>query len=201
LADVALLQYGEDRQLNTSEYVWGANMAIPRRVFERCGGWDETVGPKGNDKTTFEDAEFQDRVRAAGGTVWFCPAAVIRHRVDRGTITPRRIWSTAFARGRNDFWQESIPVWRDVSLVPKQNLGKCVFGLGGSLCRWTCWAIAFRLRQKKSFFERARRSAFNSGRTLDSLRAGRSSLRLYLAVSRFAFRVRQLLLRLSPDVA
>jgi glycosyltransferase involved in cell wall biosynthesis len=200
LADVGMLQYGEERPLKTSEYVWGANMALPRRIFDHCGWWNEAVGPKGTDKRTFEDTEFQDRFRAAGGTVWFCPTAVIRHRIDRGAITPRKIWSTAFARGRNDFWKDNLHISRDESLVPKTRVSTGLIALIGSLCRWTWWALAFRMRQKKTFFEPGRRAAFAAGRALDSLRAGRQPARLYLAVGGFVFRVRHLLLRLSPDV-
>lgn len=201
LANVGLLEYREERPLRSPEYVWGANMAIPRRVFDRCGWWNESVGPKGSDKRTFEDTEFQDRFRAAGGTVWFCPTAIIRHRIDRGAITPRRMWSAAFARGRNDFWKDKLPVGQDMSLVPKTRVATSVGALIGSLYRWTWWTLAFRLRRRKTFFDRAHRAAFTAGRALDSLRAGRQSPRLHLAVSRFTFQVRQLLLRISPDVA
>jgi len=201
LADVALLHHLEKRRLKPSEYVWGANMAVPRRLFDQFGVWNETVGRKGDERGTFEDTEFQDRVRKAGGAVWFCPAAVVRHRVPRQTITPRRISSTAFTRGRNDVWMKNLPIWREVRLVPKRNLVRALLLLAASLFRWSLWVMAFRLFQRKSFFERARSAAFASGHSLDSLRAGRNSERLYLAVARFAFRVRRLLLRLSPDAA
>ena len=197
--DVTLLQYASERALQAPEYVWGANMAVPRRIFERCGGWNENVGPRGTDKTTFEDTDFQDRVRAAGGTVWYCPAAVIKHRVDRRTITPRRIYASAFARGRNDFWKSTLTVGADVSAAPKQNVSAAMYRLTVNLGRWAWWALAFRLRPNADFFESGRRSAFTSGRTLDSLRAGRRSERPYLAVSRVVYGVRHLLLRLIPD--
>jgi GT2 family glycosyltransferase len=201
LADVGMLQYGEHRQLKPPEYVWGANMAVPRRVFDRCGWWNETVGPKGSDKSTFEDTEFQDRFRAAGGTVWFCPDAVIRHRIDRHVITPRRVCSTAFARGRNDFWKDKFHLRKDLSLAPKSCFASCALRLTGGLCRWALWATVFRFRQQRRFFERSRRGSFSAGRALDSFRAGRRSPHLHLLVSRFVFRVRHLLLRLTPDVA
>lgn len=197
--DVTLLQFADERRLQAPDYVWGANMAVPRRVFERCGNWNENVGPRGTDKTTFEDTEFQDRLRAAGGTVWYCAAAVIHHRVDRRTITPRRIYASAFARGRNDFWKATVAVGQDVSTAPRENVVAAVFGLITSLCRWAWWATAFRLWPRATFFESGRRSAFQAGRTLDSLRAGRRWQRPYLAVSRVVFGVRHFLLRLIPD--
>jgi glycosyltransferase involved in cell wall biosynthesis len=201
LADVALLDYHQERRLSATEWVWGANMAVPRALFDRFGMWDETVGRQGSKRGTFEDTEFQDRVRARGGAVWFCPAAVVRHRVCRETVTPRHVSSKAFTRGRNDMWRRSLPVWREIPLVPKRNAAKAMTLLAGSLLSWSLWTIAFRLFPRKSFFERARRAAFTSGNALESLRAGRSSARLYFAMSRVAFGARGIVLRLSPNVA
>lgn len=181
-------------------------MAVPRRLFDQFGLWDETAGLQGDKRVTledsefFEDTEFQDRIRKAGGSVWFCPVAVVHHRVDRQTITPRRISSTAFSRGRNDIWIHDLPIWHEVRSVPRRNALGCLLALAGSLFRWALWVIMFRLSNRKSFFERARRAAFASGRSLDSLRAGRSSLRLFLGAGRIAFPARRLLLRLTRDV-
>jgi GT2 family glycosyltransferase len=201
LADIAMLDYGEDRTLNRHEYVWGANMAVSRRLFERFGVWDETVGRKGHERGTFEDTEFQDRVRAARGVVRFCPGAIVHHRVPRETITPRQISSTAFTRGRNDVWRTNIPIWREPRLVPKRNLILGLLILGAALARWSLWIAAFRLLRTRRVFERARRAAFSAGQSLDTLRAGRDSVDIYLAVSRAAFHIRALLLRMSPDTA
>ena len=182
-------------------------MAVPRRLFDELGLWKESAGLQGDDRVLlqssefFEDTEFQDRVRNAGGSVWFCPGAVVQHRVDRRTITPRRIVSTAFSRGRNDIWVQELPRWREVRCVPRQNALRCLLALAGSLVRWCLWAIMFRLSDRKAAFERARCAAFTSGRSLDSLRAGRSSMRWFRGASRIAFPARKLLLRLTPDVA
>ena len=206
LADAGLLHHREERVLRNGEYVWGGNMAVPRRLFDQFGLWDETAGLQGDkrveleDSEFFEDTEFQDRIRKAGGSVWFCPVAVVHHRVDRQTITPRRISSTAFSRGRNDIWIHDLPIWHEVRSVPRRNALGCLLALAGSLFRWALWVIMFRLSDRKSFFERARRASFASGRSLDSLRAGRSSLRLFLGAGRIAFPARRLLLRLTRDV-
>ena len=201
LADIALLHYGEERPLHAHEYVWGANMAVPARLFDRLGLWNEAVGRRGEERGTFEDTEFQDRLRSAGGTVFFCPPAIIHHRIPREHITPRQISSTAFARGRNDVWIKNIPIWREVELIPRRNLAAGLLLLAAAMFRWTFWAAAFRLFHKRGIFERARRAAFAAGHSLDSLRAGRASVHLYLAVSRLTFGIRALLLRLSPDTA
>ena len=57
VVNLPLLDYGEERSLAPWEYVWGANMAIPRHVFETVGLWDEAVGRKGDERGTFEDTE------------------------------------------------------------------------------------------------------------------------------------------------
>jgi GT2 family glycosyltransferase len=200
LADVALLDYQAERELRPSEWVWGANMAVPRHLFDRFGLWDETVGRRGDERGTFEDTEFQDRVRAAGGVVWFCPAAVVHHRVSRQSITPRQISSKAFARGRNDMWRRNLPVWREIPLVPKRSAAMGIVRLASSFVLWSLWTLAFRLLRKKTFFEHARLAAFGAGNSLEGLRAGRNSPRLYFAMSRVAFRARRVVLRLSPNV-
>jgi len=206
LPDAGLLHHRAERVLKKYEYVWGGNMAVPRRLFDQFGLWDETAGRQGDeeipsdDPECFEDTEFQDRIRKAGGSVWFCPIAVVHHRVDRQTITPRRISSTAFSRGRNDIWIHDLPIWHEVRWVPRRNALGCLLGLAGSLVRWGLWVIMFRLSDRQNLFERARRAAFASGRSLDSLRAGRSSMWLFLGAGRIAFPARRLLLRLTPDV-
>lgn len=205
LADAGLLDHHEERALQSGEYVWGGNMAVPKRVFDQLGGWDESAGLQGDRRVTslesagFEDTELQDRLRKAGGTVWFCPDAGVQHRVDRGGITPRRISSTAFTRGRNDVWSASLPIWHEVRLVPRRNAVGCLLALVVNLLRWGGWVILFRLMRRRAVFERARGAAFAAGRRLDSLRAGRDSMRLFHGAGWIAFPARRLLLRLTPD--
>src|SRR5262249_8429431 len=182
------------------EWVWGGNMGVPARLFESFGMWDVTVGRRGDEHGTFEDTEFQDRIRKAGGTIWFCPAAVVRHRVQRQTITPRRVSATAFSRGRNAVWMQNLPIWHNVDRVPKSNAVQAFLALAFNLLRWGVWAVAFRLLQNKSCFEYAHHAAFASGRSLDTLRAGRESMRLFRAPGRVPFPGRAFFLRFFPDV-
>jgi glycosyltransferase involved in cell wall biosynthesis len=206
LVDLGLLNHCDQRALVRFEYVWGGNIAVPKPVFDLLGLWDETAGLQADQRVTredsrfYEDTELQDRVRKAGGSAWFCPEAVVYHRVDRRSVTPRRVCSTAFSRGRSDFWQQRLRVWHQVELGPKQNAMGSLFSLAQGLVRWAFWLMLFRFSERKDFFERARRAAFISGRSLDSLRAGRKSMRLFVGATRVAFPARSLLLRLTPDV-
>ena len=206
LVDVGLLNHGDERELVRFEYVWGGNIAVPKLVFDRLGLWDETAGLQaeqrvtGEDSQFYEDTELQDRVRNAGGSAWFCPDAVVHHRVDRQVVTPRLICSTAFSRGRSDFWQRRLRVWDLMEFGPKQNALGSLLSLTQSLVAWAFWLMLFRFSRRKDFFERARHAAFVSGSSLDRLRAGRESMRLFRGAGRVAFPARSLLLRLTPDV-
>jgi GT2 family glycosyltransferase len=195
LVDLALLSYDGERILHPPEYVWGGNMAIPRRVMEKMGPWDDTVGRRGDERGTFEDTEYQDRVRTSGGVVWFCPEASIHHRVDRSRLVPRAVVETAFARGRNAFWAENPGVSTDPDTFPRADVLRGVAALGIDLARWTALSLAFRLYSSSRTFDGARRAAWSTGRSLDRLRPGRS--RLYRAVARGTFRLRSPALRLT----
>src|SRR5687768_618294 len=162
LADAGMLDHRQQRELQRFEYVWGGNMAVPRALFERFGCWDESAGLQGEGRVTredsefFEDTELQDRVRKAGGATWFCPQAVVHHRVDRGSVTPRRICSTAFARGRSDYWQQRLRVWQDVERVPRRNALEGMSALAANIVLWGFWLTLFRFSSQRAFFERAR---------------------------------------------
>jgi GT2 family glycosyltransferase len=199
--DLAYLNHHDQRALHDWEWLWGANMAVPRRLFDRFGGWDESIGRNGTVRGTFEDTEFQERVKRAGVSVWFCPAAVVHHRVPRRQITARRISSSAFARGRHQVWQSYVPVSRDVALAPRQNLAVWLGALSWNLARWAYWTLVFRGTGLANSYERARHAAFVSGQSLGRLHLGRKSAGVTLAISQIAFKVRGLVLRLSPDAA
>lgn len=200
LADIALLHYHEERVLTKSEYVWGGNMAVPARLFARFGLWDETVGRKGDKRGTFEDTEFQDRIRQEGIAVWFCPSAAVHHRTPHESVTPRQISATAFTRGRNDFWVQNLKIWNEIQSIPKRNIVEGLIELTASLVRWSFWVFAFRLLRNRSLFRRMRRGAFASARSLETLRPGRDSTPLYFTASRITFLTRRLLLGLTPNV-
>jgi glycosyltransferase involved in cell wall biosynthesis len=197
LLDLGLLDYEAERPLQGFEYVWGGNMAVPASLFDRLGQWDESVGRRGEERGTFEDADYQDRVRAAGGVVWFCPRAVVRHRLSRREINPRRVLSTAFARGRNDLARESL--YGSGNGGPGgRGSGSPWVRLGSGLWGWLWWASRFRASGSKRALERARRAAWSAGWSLDRLRWGREPAPWSRVLGRVAFLVRGLALRITP---
>jgi hypothetical protein len=138
-------------------------------------------------------------VRSAGIAVWFCPGAIIQHRVPRETVTPRRIFAAAFARGRNQLWKQSQAASAEVEVVTQRPVYKVLFTLATDLLRWAFWVMTFRVVRRKTTFERARRAAYRSGRSLETLHLGRSSVRFFAVVFRVVFGWRSVLLRLCSD--
>jgi glucosyl-dolichyl phosphate glucuronosyltransferase len=199
LAEMGLLHYGVERRLMDWEYVWGANMALPAALFERVGPWDESVGRKGEERGTFEDTEYQDRVRAIGGTVWFCPDLVLRHRIEPNRLRTRNLVQVAFNRGRNAFVLETLHSRRVSVNTPVTNFVPAVGALAINVASWTWWTLVFRMMRTRRFFIRTRGAAFSSGNKLERMRGGRESARTAYLIGRATFAWRDIILRLVSN--
>ena len=200
LCDIGSLDYGSGRLLEQWEYLWGANMAIPKRIFSKVGPWKETVGRRGEERGTFEDIEYQDRVRMVGSGTWFCPGAIVHHRVDRGTVTPRMVASKAFARGRNEFLQNSLRS-KPSNSVSKPQLIVSLAALSGHVTLWIFWTVAFRVSAIGRLFEWSRRAAASSGWWFATLQTWGELTGLRRVLSRIVFAARSFVLRLTPHAS
>jgi glycosyltransferase involved in cell wall biosynthesis len=76
------------------ELVWGANMAIRRRAFERIGRFDETLQGRGN-----ED-DWELRYRAVGGRIRYLAAAGLDHRRTAADARLSALARAAYGQGR-----------------------------------------------------------------------------------------------------
>jgi glycosyltransferase involved in cell wall biosynthesis len=198
LADLGLLDYDGERPLGRYEYVWGANMAVPAALFRRLGSWDERVGRRGDARGTYEDTEYQDRARATGTEVWFCPSASLRHRVPRRDVTIARILRTAYARGRNQFWRETLESRGGPGAAPRDDY---LSALGMLIARFgtlACWSLVLQFRRTSAVFARAHRAAWRAGWAMDVLRIGRESSRLSTTIGNASMFVLDSVLRLAP---
>jgi GT2 family glycosyltransferase len=196
LVDVGSWGYSEERVLGPKEYVFGGNMAIPARLFDRFGLWDESLGNVDHERSTFEDTEFQDRLRRSGVAVWFCPPAVVRHRAPARMVQPPAIISNAFGRGRNEFWSKELLLHEDEAHVPARRLFTGVLSLATDLTRQAVLTAAFRASLSPRIFEGVRSAAWRTGWELESLRPTRASSQAFRAIGRVTLLAQRVLLGL-----
>lgn len=197
LPDVPSLDHGRSRHLGALEYGWGANLAIPADVFARIGPWEEDIGNVGTTRRDdFEDTEFQDRVRQAGGSVWFCDDAIVFHRVPPDRLTPRAVIRSAHARGIDD--RRRALDGRSL-LDPDERLPGAKVRIGEVLrdaALWPVRAAVFRARPGALTFERLRHIGWRCGwdRTAVATewnRAGELGHRLLLTSRQISLRMLQ----------
>jgi GT2 family glycosyltransferase len=107
-APISTLDLGADDR--DAEYVWGANMAVRRRAFERVGTFDEALAGRGDEE------EWERRHRAAGGRIRYLAAAGLDHRRTAEDATVIRLSRAAYALGRtarrNDVRKNAAPPLR-----------------------------------------------------------------------------------------
>jgi len=200
LVDVGLLDHQSERPLRDQEWLWGANMAVPAVLFTPFGLWNESLGRKGNERGTFEDVDFQERVRCGGGEVWFCPDAIVHHRVNSEEITPRRILTISFTRGLSRLRKDDtmrIPATEFI-LEPHKWFG-CIMRLCCMVAAWTLLSVCFAATPSRRVFEKLRYAVWSSGRWLAALHAGNPDSRIVRLVQKLVFAVRRRLLRLTSD--
>lgn len=91
-APITTLDLGEeDRDV---QFVWGANMAIRKRAFERIGGFDETIRVRGDEE------DWQRRYAADGGRIRYLANAALDHRRNAEDSTVRMLARAAYGHGR-----------------------------------------------------------------------------------------------------
>lgn len=83
-----------DRDTET-ERVWGANLALRRGALELAGPFDEAL-PLGGD-----EEEWLERLRAAGGRVFYLAGAGLVHRRAGDDVRLRALMRSAYGRGRS----------------------------------------------------------------------------------------------------
>jgi glycosyltransferase involved in cell wall biosynthesis len=82
---------GEDRE---ADMVWGTNLAVRRRAFERSGGFDEALHSHGDEE------DWLLALRAGGGRIMYLAAAGVDHRRVGSDTQLRALLGAAYARGR-----------------------------------------------------------------------------------------------------
>jgi glycosyltransferase involved in cell wall biosynthesis len=99
---------GEERCLESDEYVWGANMAFRKAAIDGLC-FDDTLGVCGRLVRVGEEKDFIKRVRRRGGSVIWSPAMRVRHHVDPSRVTRGYVARFTAARGRLWIHEDGVP--------------------------------------------------------------------------------------------
>ena len=163
LVEAGALDLPAGAPVRSPQYIWGANMASRAKLFDLVGAFDEDLGRRLDERGTFEDTELQDRVRQAGGEIWFRPDARLEHRIPRDTITPREIVLRAFSRGGYEYRIAAQHSARTRTGSRFGAIAKLVIAVPPFLL----YILAFRVSSSVAFFRRLRRASFRLGHRLE----------------------------------
>ena len=94
-----------------TESPFGANMAFPKHVFERYGGFRTDLGPLPSavEPQKSEDNEFGHRLLAAGERLRYEPSAVVYHAVPGTRVQKKYFLEWWYDKARSDIRAFGIP--------------------------------------------------------------------------------------------
>ena len=80
--------------------IWGPNMMVRRRVFDRGLRFNPNIGPTGTSYVMGSETEFLLRASDAGHTAVYVPSAIVYHQIRPVQMTHSWIYGRAFRVGR-----------------------------------------------------------------------------------------------------
>ena len=110
--------------------VWGANMAVRRRIFADGLRFDDSIGPNGASYAMGGEVNFNLRLAQAGHLAWFCPQACVAHIIRAHQVAVPWVLRRAWLHGRGRFRQQTD------STVPRWMLGRLMRDSIGWLGAW-----------------------------------------------------------------
>ncbi|MDQ4624559.1 glycosyltransferase [Janthinobacterium lividum] len=116
--------------------VWGANMAIRRRIFEAGARYDESIGPQGANYAMGSETRLNLEMHAAGNPSWFCPQARVAHIIRVPQVQRAWILRRAMLFGRGQCRLATFPPSVELLGVPRWMLGRYVRDSLGAVRAW-----------------------------------------------------------------
>lgn len=115
--NIAILDYGDAAMVMDGEKIllYGANVSFSRRILEKVGCFDTSLGRKGDKLYSHEDKELYTRVIHAGGKVIYQPNAVVHHMI--GTHRTRKSYFRKWHFDDGEFNGLCLGVYRQRSLL------------------------------------------------------------------------------------
>jgi glucosyl-dolichyl phosphate glucuronosyltransferase len=99
----------EAGQLDPAETPFGANMAFPKAIFAKYGGFRTDLGPRPGSEIRCEDTEFVGRLQAGGEPLWYEPSAIVYHAVPPNRLRKKYFLDWWFAKARADIQAFGVP--------------------------------------------------------------------------------------------
>ncbi|MED5612627.1 glycosyltransferase [Janthinobacterium sp. P210005] len=116
--------------------VWGANMAIRRRIFEAGARYDESIGPQGANYAMGSETRLNLEMHAAGNPSWFCPRAQVAHIIRAPQVRRAWILRRAMLFGRGQCRLATFAPSVELLGVPRWMLGRYVRDTLGAVRAW-----------------------------------------------------------------
>jgi len=91
----------DEGPLGPSQSPMGANLAIPRRIFDELGPFHTALDRSAGSYFSGGDSEMIRRIRDAGHEIWFAPAAAVKHQMPASRTTFRYATRHAFDSARS----------------------------------------------------------------------------------------------------
>jgi glucosyl-dolichyl phosphate glucuronosyltransferase len=112
--------FGDKRVSMTSAKSWmvTANLAFRRRVFEKCGVFDVTVGRRAGSLVGGEEPEMFRKLHAAGFKVFYEPKAVVWHKVEKERLSKDYMRRWFFDTGRTIGHQMEWKSYHRLTILP-----------------------------------------------------------------------------------
>jgi len=104
---VGQTSFGETaRWLTGNEFPFGGNLSIRREVLERVGGFNESLGKKGQNNLWGEEMDLCHRLQDSGLRFLYNPRACVRHLVGRHRATKQYFVESIFGKGVTEGYQK-----------------------------------------------------------------------------------------------
>lgn len=112
----------ESRFLKRGESFSGSNMILEREIVEKCGGFDATVGMKGEYLSVGEETNLFRRIWQHSGNsrvLYYSPQLLMFHKVHRHKMTVSYRLKRAFATGNAQDKQQPESTLGQLRMVPR----------------------------------------------------------------------------------
>lgn len=171
--------------------VWGANMAVRRRIFTQSWRFDDSVGPRGASYAMGSEVSFNLQLAQAGHMAWFCRAAQVAHIIRPAQVQPTWVLRRAWLFGRGQCRQQIVgggPQWLG---VPRWMLARLLRDAIGAMAAWL-------RRDRQQFFLRRWELAYLRGYLHEAWR-GRRKRQTRVLISSYSGELGGMELRMAQE--